>query len=265
MNPNLLKQELQAGQAVFGVMVGELRTPRLGMLLDAAGADFAIIDQEHGVYGPELLAGVLAGFRGGRCAPLVRVPAVAREYFAVALDQGASGVVVPGVETAEQLRQCVDLAKYPPQGSRGVCSLRAHGEFRRHDQAEFLRRANAETLLIAQIETAPALAKLEEILAVPGLDGILVGCADLSASLGVPNRPNQPELAQAIVQVIAAGKKLGVATGIHVYDPQQAGRYLAAGMRFLSVHTDVKALLDAWEQRLADVRGVWSRESGAGA
>lgn len=251
---NPIKEKLKAGQAVIGVMVGELRTPSLGRILDAAGADFAVIDQEHGVYGPSLLADILAGFRGGHCLPLVRIPAIRREYFAVALDQGAAGIMIPSVESAAEAAQCVEFCKYPPLGTRGVCSLRAHSDFAPPAQDVMLRESNDATMLIVQLETARGVAAADEILGVPGIDVGFLGCADLSASLGVKNDPDGPEMKQAFAQVLEAGRKHGVATGIHAYSPALMARLRKEGMTFFSCHTDINALLGAWRTRISDTR-----------
>ena len=111
-----LRERLDADQMVFGLFLAEMRTPNFGLLLDGAGYDFAIFDLEHGVYSLADLAGMLPGFRGGRCSPLVRVPAVRREWFQATLDLGAAGIVVPVVESADDVRRAVELMKYPPQG-----------------------------------------------------------------------------------------------------------------------------------------------------
>ena len=263
MKNNWLKDALHKGEAVAGVMVGELRTPALGRILDAVGADFAVIDQEHGVYSPNLLADLLAGFRGGRCLPLVRVPAIRREYFAVALDQGAVGIMVPGVESAEQARECVNLCKYPPLGTRGVCSLRAHSDFLPPSQETLLRESNQATLLIVQLESAAGIENADEILAVPGIDVAFVGCADLSASLGVCNAPQTPEMQRALERVIAAGRGHGVATGIHAYSPEWMGKLRRKGMQFFSCATDVHTLIGAWRNHIAQTRADWSEGASA--
>lgn len=260
MRDNRLKTLLANQQAAVGVMVGELHTPSLGRILDASGADFAVIDQEHGIYGPELLAGMLAGFRGGTCLPIVRVPAIRREYFAVALDQGAAGIMVPSVESAEEVRECLSYMKYPPYGTRGVCSLRAHSDFQPPAQDQMLRENNDATMLVVQIETARGVEAVDEILAVPGVDVGFVGCADLSASLGVRNDPQTPEIRNAIERVQAAGRRNGVATGIHAYAPDWIASLRKDGMQFFSCATDISALLGAWKKQIAQTRTCFSPE-----
>jgi 2-keto-3-deoxy-L-rhamnonate aldolase RhmA len=120
---------LLAGETVFGLFVVEMRTPGMGLLLDAAGYDFAIFDMEHGSYTLSDLAGTVPGFRGCRCVPLVRVPVIGREFFQAALDLGVAGIVVPMVESAADARACIDLMEYPPAGKRGVSYCRPHSLF----------------------------------------------------------------------------------------------------------------------------------------
>ena len=116
---NWIKTALERRLTVAGIMVSEMKTPMTGAILDAAGMQFAIIDQEHGAYGPDALAAMLAGFRGGRCVPMVRIPDTRREYFLTPLELGVAGILVPRMESRAQAEAAVRFCRYPPQGDRG--------------------------------------------------------------------------------------------------------------------------------------------------
>lgn len=143
-----LRRRFLADETVFGLFVVEMHTPGMGLLLDAAGYDCAIFDMEHGSYTLADLAAMTPGFRGRRCVPLVRRPAMRREFFQASLDPGFAGIVVPMVESAADARACVDLMKYSgarstPRCARtdpanGCCARRCGG--RRHHVAAVDRR-----------------------------------------------------------------------------------------------------------------------------
>ncbi len=242
---NWIRSALGRGETVVGIMVSELKTPMLGAMLDAAGLHFAILDQEHGAYGPDKLAEVIVGFRGGRCRPLVRVAETRREYILTALELGAAGIVVPHVESPEEVADIVRFGRYAPEGDRGLSLMRAHTGFRRVDKDTYLAKANAEVLLIAQIETRRAMDRLDEILAVPGLDMVFIGPSDLSLSCGVPGSLRAPEMRALIDRIVDRARAHGVAVGIQTYDLEVAAELIERGVGLISCNTDANALISS--------------------
>lgn len=238
-----LRARLDADEMVFGLFLAEMRTPNFGLLLDGAGYDFAIFDLEHGAYTLADLASMLPGFRGGHCSPLVRVPAVRREWFQATLDLGAAGIVVPVVESPDDVRRAVELMKYPPQGKRGVAYCRPHCLFQSPQDEGFPARANEHAILVIQIETAAGLAHLDEILAVPGIDVVFVGNADLSQSLGCPNDLDRGPLCDAMERIVRAAAARGIPAGANLVDPKAIARLKAMGLRLVSLTTDVDRFL----------------------
>lgn len=253
---NWIKQALERHETVAGIMVSELRTPTLGAILDAAGMHFAIIDQEHGAYGPDSLATLVAGFRGGRCLPMVRVPETRREYFLTPLELGVAGILVPRVETRAQAEDVVRFGRYPPEGDRGISLCRAHTGFRRVARAEYTAHANRDILLMVQIETRPALDRLDEILSTPGIDMAFIGPSDLAMSCGIDGSLRAPAMRAIVQRIIEAAARNGVAVGIHTYDMAVAAELAAEGVRFISCNTDVNALLKPLGGNVADLRGA---------
>lgn len=240
---NRIKSALASGETVTGIMVSELKTPMLGAILDAAGLDFAIIDQEHGAYGPDALAALVAGFRGGHCLPLVRVPEVRREHFLTPLELGVAGILVPRVESRAQAEDVVRFGRYPPVGDRGVSLCRAHTGFRRVDKDTYTAQANADVLLMIQIETEAAIERLDEILATPGIDMAFIGPSDLAISCGVDGSLRAPEMRALVDRIVEGARAHAVAVGIHTYDMEVAAELAARGVGLISCNTDVNALL----------------------
>lgn len=237
-----MKPALASGAVLRGLMVSELKTPFLGAILDSVGMDFAILDQEHGSYGPDMLAGMIAGFRGGRCQPIVRVAEIRRDCFLTALEMGAAGVLVPRVETADQARAIVDFCRYPPGGSRGVSMSRAHTGFSRVVAGEYMPRANAEIMIGVQIETAEALHALDEIIAVDGVDMAFIGPSDLSVSCGISPSLTAPEMAGHVAAIFAACRRHGKIGALQTTDWATARALIPDGLTMISATSDLAAL-----------------------
>ena len=253
---NWIKTALERRLTVAGIMVSEMKTPMTGAILDAAGMQFAIIDQEHGAYGPDALAAMLAGFRGGRCVPMVRIPDTRREYFLTPLELGVAGILVPRMESRAQAEAAVRFCRYPPQGDRGVSLCRAHTGFKRVAKDEYTTRANAEVLLMVQIETAPALDNLDDILSVPGIDMAFIGPSDLAMSCGIDGSLRTPEMRAAVERIAEAAARHGVTVGIHTYDMAVAAELAALGVHFVSCNTDVNALMKSLGATLDTLRAA---------
>ncbi len=235
-----LHKRFLAGETAFGLFVVELRTPNFGTLLDAAGYDFAIFDMEHGAYTMSDLAVMVPGFRSCHCVPLVRVPAIRREFFQASLDLGVAGIVVPMVESAADVRACIDLMKYPPIGRRGVSFCRPHSLFQEHNGDGYTAEANKNTLLVVQIESARGLDQLDEILAVPGIDIVFVGNTDLSQSLGCPNDLESGQLRHAIELILKTASARKIVGGANVTEPSIVAELHENGLRFITLTTDVE-------------------------
>ena len=251
---NWIKAALGRREAVVGIMVSELKTPMLGALLEASGLHFAIIDQEHGAYGPDTLASLIAGFRGGVCRPLVRVAEGRREYILTALELGAAGIMVPRVETRAQAEDIVRYTRYAPEGDRGLSLCRAHTGFKRVKKDDYIQKANRDILLMAQIETKAAVDNLDEILSTPGIDMAFIGPSDLSLSYGIDGSLRSPEMRAIVDRVIACARRHSVAVGIQTYDMEIAAELVTAGVGFISCNTDANALLAGLGTNLNQLR-----------
>ena len=189
---NRTKEALRNGQAVVGTMVVEIRQPSVMQLLVNAGFDFIVIDNEHSPYSSGTIAELSQAARNLGLTPIVRVPDLAYPYLAQPLDSGAQGIMLPRVYNADQVKEAVQIMKYPPLGARGCAFGRGATDFKGAPLAETMAAANEQTMLIVQIETKEAIENGDEILAVPGVDVAFVGPTDLSISLGVPGQIDSP-------------------------------------------------------------------------
>jgi 4-hydroxy-2-oxoheptanedioate aldolase len=244
VRPNQLKRRLQAGRVVVGVMISEVRSPNIVVMMAEAGFEFIVIDTEHssidlGVVGDIILAG-----RGTDCTVMVRPPAKERILMSRPLDVGAEGLLVPLIDTREEAEAVIAATKYHPLGRRGLASRRAFSNYSTRPITDIVAEANAETLIAVQVETARAVANVEEIVSVPGIDVAFVGPNDLSQSMGVPGQYDHPEVEAAINRVIVTCQRSGVAPGIYAGNTDFARRWIDAGMRFIIYLSDVNLLVD---------------------
>ena len=225
----MIVAKLRKGERIVGTMVRMIKTPAVALAARDAGLDFIMIDMEHGSYSVETFAGIADVARSVGLGIFVRVPELSKAYVSGVLDAGADGVMVPMLSTARDAEAFVNWSRYAPIGGRGLGTPAGHTNFggMREDAASFMAGKNEVTLAIAQIETGEAIANIEEIASVAGIDVLLIGPNDLSNSLGVPGDLMSDTLQQAIGKVADAAEKYGKVFAMHSGD----------------------ALLDKWESR----------------
>ncbi|NUT58473.1 MAG: HpcH/HpaI aldolase/citrate lyase family protein [Agromyces sp.] len=215
-----------------------------------SGLDVVLIDAEHSPNGPESILAQLQAVAAYPVAPLVRPPfgdaVVIKQY----LDLGVQNLLIPMVDSPEQAAELVRAVRYPPEGVRGVGSALARSA-RWSRVPGYLAAAASTVSLFVQVESRAAVERVTEIAAVDGVDGILVGPADLAASMGFLGRQDHPEVVDAVLHAIRVGIELGVPVGVNAFAPDAADRYLEAGASLVLVGADVQLLARASEA-LAD-------------
>jgi 4-hydroxy-2-oxoheptanedioate aldolase len=239
------KERIHAGDVVRGVFC-EIPSAVVTQAVAAAGAEFVVIDREHGPIGREAMHAMIAACP---CAALVRVPSIDEAAAKVALDAGADGVVFPLIRSADDARRAVAAVRYPPEGTRGWGPFVAHSRFGTalpHHLAE----AGPQAVCVVLLETAEAVEHADEILAVPGIDVAFVAPFDLSTALGVHGRFDAPELLDAVATLEDAARRHGVALGGAALTPEQAQALLARGHTFLATGIDVLMLKAATAETL---------------
>jgi 2-keto-3-deoxy-L-rhamnonate aldolase RhmA len=253
---NRAKAALKAGKLLMGTMLADIRQPSIMQILVNAGFDFTIIDNEHGAFGIESIADLSRMARILGLTPVVRVPDLAYPYVAQSLDAGAQGIMLPRVTHPDQVHQALEIMKYPPVGKRGTAMSRGQSDFRAGPLAENLAHANANTLLMVQVETAEALRHLDEIVAIEGVDVLFIGPTDLSIALGVAGQSDAPELVSAIERVLERCKAHGVATAIQANDLAYAKRWVERGMEIISYSSEIGLLAAAASAGIQAIRAA---------
>lgn len=233
-----MKQKLRAGQVSYGQMILDLFSPGVAPMLAHAGLDFVIYDMEHGRCDIGLLSDMIVSCRGTGLTPIARVPDLYSVPIARLLDIGAKGVMIPRVETGEEMRDAIDQLKYAPQGRRGVALGLAHDNYAARGAAYF-PEANDETVVIVIVETARALENLDAIVSAPGLDVAWMGHYDLTVSLGIPAQFDHPRFLEAMDALLAACARHNVAAGFLPATPEDTARWIRKGFRAISLNSDV--------------------------
>lgn len=209
---NRLKPRLGAGEKVLGCWLSS-GSPIAAEIMALAGYDFMIIDHEHGPADFMSALGALQAMSATDCTALMRVPSNDPVYIKRALDIGMQGIMVPMVETAEEARAAVAACRYPPEGRRGVATSVVRATDYGLREADYLESANANVLVLCQIETVKAIDNVEAIAAVDGVDVLFVGPADIAADLGKRGQRDDPAvaamLARAEAAIRATGKPMG--------------------------------------------------------
>ena len=241
---NSFKQALKDKQPQIGLWMG-LASDYTAEICALAGFDWLVIDGEHA---PNDLNRILAQLKALAAYPgshaVARVPVGDTALIKQYLDLGAQNILVPMVDTAEQAAQLVRAMRYPQDdgqgGVRGMAGARAS---RWGHYADYFKRANEEVCLLVQVESLEALKNLDAIAATPGVDGVFIGPADLSASMGHVGNAAHPEVQAVIADAIARILKAGKAPGILTPDRQLAAHYLSLGAVFVAVGLDTQILM----------------------
>jgi 4-hydroxy-2-oxoheptanedioate aldolase len=243
---NLFKAALAARTPQIGLWLG-LADAYCAEICAGAGFDWLLIDGEHA---PNDLRTILSQLQALAAYPVhaaVRPPSGDPNLIKQLLDIGAQTLLIPMVETEEQAQALVRAVRYPPAGIRGVgAALARAAEWNRN--TSYLAEADREVCLLVQIESRRGLEHLPQIAAIEGVDGIFIGPADLSASLGHRGNPGHPEVQRAIDEAIGVIGSTGKAAGILAAAESAARRYMELGCTFIAVGIDVSLLARASEE-----------------
>lgn len=217
--------------------------------LARGGLDYVVIDTEHGYFSEESTEDYIIAAENLGLLPFVRIGDLRRPYILRMLDIGARGLIIPQIHNAEEVRGIVSYAKFPPVGKRGFCPTRTSGwgaDEWAHDLEEYMRICNDRVKVLPQCETKEALENIDEIMSVPGVDGIFIGPYDLSIDLGVPGKMDSPVLSDAIARILQACEKYGKASYIYAGSMEAAARWAEMGFDSIAYGMDAMVLGDSY-------------------
>ncbi len=256
MNGAELKATLQEGGRVYGTMITHGRNPRWVEALGGIGLDYVVIDTEHGPRSRAEMADYLAAFSNSPVVPIVRIPIPTSHYVTMALDAGAQGILAPYCESVEEVKEVIGAAKWRPLKGEAVLRLMDTGEHVSDASRAYLENRNRNTVAIIGIESVQAVNNLEEILKVPGIDGIFVGPNDMSISIGFPDQYDRPEYQEIIKKVIDTSEAHGIPTLVHHQTADLSAHWVQQGARFVLHTTDRRTLAEAYRRDFAALRDV---------
>ncbi len=239
--PKSLKARLKAGEAVHGLLSPNVEATTLETL-GLVGFSLYILDTEHGPAGPREAEDAARACEIAGMSLLVRPRSLDPKLILQVLDAGAMGIMLPGLRETDEARRLVEAVKYPPKGLRGIAAVRANRWTLGPEKIEdFVTRMNEETLVLPQIETLEAVAKLPELVKVPGVDGFIIGPRDLAMAMGYPGGPARPEVEAAVDRITKTVLDSGLFIGTVAATGARAKELMAKGHRIL-LHS-VTALL----------------------
>jgi 4-hydroxy-2-oxoheptanedioate aldolase len=252
MRENTLKQKLNAGKAVFGVMITFPSAPMVEML-GYLGFDWVLIDNEHGSITVDNSEELVRAAELTGIAPIVRPVSNKPEIIAPFLDRGAWGVQVPHVNTAEEARAAVDAIKYYPTGHRGIFSRSRPANYGfSGSTGDYVAEANRNTLVCLMLEEVEAIRNLEELVTVDEVDVFFIGSGDLSQSMGYPGQQTHPEVQALMEEGVTLIRESGKVAGVSCPD-SYIPKFLNMGVQYF--HSNVNSLIQTSSvSYLAEVR-----------
>jgi 4-hydroxy-2-oxoheptanedioate aldolase len=234
-----------------------LADPALVEIAGFAGIEAVMLDCEHGMIGTETVRSMMAHAYAAGIAPVYRPRSFEPVTCRQALDQGAAGIHIQHIDTAEEAREVVAACRYAPLGCREMSLGRGLG-YDISNMRQYVSQANDCLLVTVMIESVTSLENVHEIAAVEGVDVLHMGTADLTHSMGLTFGEDNPEIGEAIDRVLVAGKAHGVAVGIPTEDPAEVATWAAKGVRYFEADTPDYVLRSHWASREAELKKAFA-------
>jgi 4-hydroxy-2-oxoheptanedioate aldolase len=261
---NRLKEAIRKTGLAIGTFI-QTASPESAEIAAACGFDFLILDMEHGSFGIDSLVHLIRGVQVGGATPVVRLPDHAETNIHKVLDAGATGILMPGVSTAEQAEKIAHAARYAPAGTRGACPrvrATAHGIFPWEKHVEWSEENVMVWLLIESLE---GLKNLEEIVKTPGVDAVGFGAFDLSQEMGLQGRTGHPRVRRKIEEGISIALRNNVAVHLHLFEAspkeikESARRWAGLGVSLLTCMTDRRVLVAGLQETFLSLAAIRDR------
>ena len=243
IQPNQTKAKLGQGLPVYGV-ISTSDDPQLAELFGVAGFDYYMLDAEHGLIDPTQAVNVIRACERTNITPMIRIGSKDPKLVLQYLDEGIMGVMMPGLESVEEVQMLVDAVKYFPVGKRGMGISRASGytAYSGSTAPEYINFSNEQTMVIIQFEDAKLLSKFSTLCSVKGVDACIIGPRDLSLNMGFPDGPNHPEVQTVIDQAITFIKESNITAGITAATRADAAKQVARGANMILAPAQVLIL-----------------------
>lgn len=229
-------------------------SPIVGEAMGYAGFDWGVVDMEHTPLDMMEIVHMLQALSATKLVPVVRVPWNDTVSIKRVLDAGATTLLVPFVQNADEARAAVAATRYPPAGRRGMAGMSRASKF--GTTPNYLTTANQQMAVVVQLETAEAIGQLEDIARVDGVDALFIGPGDLSATMGYVGQLTHPEVLALTAQAVARAKALGMPIGTVGGTPEVVAQYRAMGFDFVAIASDLGLLMRSAQAALATLRNA---------
>ena len=251
-----LKQRLAMGETAYGMMLSELYTPNIVRVIANCGYDFLLVDCEHGYFDMTQIANLTAVADGCHLPILVRIAGENLGAVAKYLDMGVRGILLADAKDAAQVKKFISRCLYAPDGDRGVSTFRAHTNYCKGNMNEIMREANGKNLVIVQMESPEAIGRLEEIAALPGVDGFLIGPNDLTQRMRMIGEYEHPAVLSLLQRVHDVAALHGKWSGVIASDARLLRVCREMGMTCFSAGSELNALHSGAMENYARLRAI---------
>ncbi len=257
MTGHEIKTVLKEGNRVYGTLVVST-SPKWLKYIKNAGLDFVFIDTEHVAMDREKLSWMCYGYGAMNLAPIVRIPSPDPYLATQVLDGGACGILAPYIETVDQVKALVGAVKYKPvKGKKLEDKINGKAEFE-PELEEYIQNTNRNNILLINIESQAGMNALDDILKMPGLDGVVIGPHDLSCSLGIPEQYDHPLFEEAVREILRKCREQGVGAGMHFMGSieKQITWAREAGLNFIIHSADLNVFVGTMKKDLNYIKEV---------
>ena len=252
---NIAKEKLYKDELCLGVGLRQSRTVDIGKIMATCDYDWLFIDMEHNSMDIDIASQISVAAQDAGITPIVRVPDFAHHHATRVLDCGAMGVVFPHVENADIAKKLVSYCLYPPKGHRSMTGVLPQLDFKQQAIADVAHTINDNMLIVIMLESPEAIANVDSIAAVDGIDVILIGTNDLCMEMGIPGDYSNPKVKDAYSKVIEACKKYRKTPGMGgVYNEELMSEYINMGMKFILSGSDLSFMMQSALQRSNKLR-----------
>lgn len=260
MTGKQVRAALKAGRSVYATCILS-PSPVWPLLLKQAPIDFVFIDTEHVPLDRERVSWMCRGFAGQGIPAVVRVPSADPFEATKVLDGGANGIIVPYVETPEQVQRMVGAARWRPLKGERLQEALEDPNSLEPETREYLEKRNENAIVLLNIESVPAMKNLDAILAVPGIDSVLIGPHDLSVSLGIPEDYAHPKFDKAVREIYSNARARGLGAGMHFSgDIELEIPWCQAGGNLVMHSNDARLAVKSLKQDFAKIRAALGDE-----
>jgi 2-dehydro-3-deoxyglucarate aldolase/4-hydroxy-2-oxoheptanedioate aldolase len=253
---NRTQERLAKGETVFGCMLQSYGSAEIPRTFAAAGFDYVFIDMEHSAFDLETVQDMIQASLGAGITPIVRVCELLYSLVARLLDSGAQGIMLPRVDDAKKLEEALSWLRYPPIGKRGYGINQTMIGYEVHTMPRIMDHMNRNTVSVVQFETIAAFESADELLSLPGVDIAMVGPADLSIALGIPEDFENAKLISTVEKFIEQCHRHNVVPGIQTRSVAMAKAWTARGMRFVGAGAEHTLLLEKSREQVSQLRSA---------